>query len=160
MINRAMLLGYLGSDPEIRNTQGGARWATFRVATSESWRDKDSGERKSKTDWHTIVVWNDKLIEIAEKYLRKGTLVYVEGKLETRKWQDRNGTDHYSTEVVLKWDGKITLMPRGSDKGGDGRDDDNDAEAREEKARRDYAAPPAHSQNELDDEIPFAPEWR
>lgn len=155
MINSVTLLGYLGADPEVRTAQNGSRSASFRLATSETWTDKQTGDRKTKTEWHNIVIWNDKLVEIAERYLQKGSLVYIQGKLETRKWQDREGIERYVTEVVLKWDGKITLLPRGGKDSGDRADSDRGDSRREENTR-----PPARSQNELDDEIPFAPEWR
>lgn len=153
MINSVTLLGYLGKDPEIRSTQNGARWASFSVATSEHWRDKQSGEKRSKTEWHNVVIWNDGLVGIAEKYLKKGNLVYLQGQLETRKWQDQSGSDRYSTEVVLRFDGKLKLMPKGDGRSGDDRrDDDRDAG---NSARRESAAPSRTTNDDLDDHIPF-----
>jgi single-strand DNA-binding protein len=101
MINRVTLVGHLGADPEIKHTQAGGIFANLRVATSENWRDKNSGERREKVEWHRIVIWNENLAKFAEQYLKKGAKVYIEGKLETRKWQDQQGQDRYTTEVVL-----------------------------------------------------------
>jgi single-strand DNA-binding protein len=110
-INKVILVGNLGKDPEIRSTQDGSKVASFSIATSEYWKDKVSGERKDKTEWHRIVVFNPNLAEICEKYLHKGSKVYVEGQLQTRKWQDQSGNDRYSTEVVLsKFRGELTLL--------------------------------------------------
>lgn len=101
-VNKVILVGALGADPEIRRTQDGKPIANMRVATSESWRDQNSGERKEKTEWHSVVVFNDGLCKVVEQYLKKGSKVYLEGALKTRKWQDQNGNDKYSTEVVLQ----------------------------------------------------------
>ena len=101
-INKVILVGNLGRDPEIRSTQDGMRIANLAVATSETWRDKMSGERKERTEWHRVVIFNERLVEIAEKYLRKGSKIYVEGALQTRKWTDQQGQEKYSTEVVLQ----------------------------------------------------------
>ena len=101
-VNKVILIGNLGADPEIRRTQDGRPIANLRVATSESWRDKATGERKEKTEWHRVVIFNEGLCRIAEQYLKKGSKVYLEGQLQTRKWQDKDGQDKYSTEVVLQ----------------------------------------------------------
>ena len=101
-VNKVILIGNLGADPEIRRTQDGRPVANLRVATSESWRDKASGERKEKTEWHRVVIFNENLCRIAEQYLKKGSKVFIEGQLQTRKWQDQSGQDRYSTEVVLQ----------------------------------------------------------
>jgi single-strand DNA-binding protein len=101
-LNKVTLIGNLGADPEIRTMQGSGRVASFSIATSESWKDKDSGEKQEKKQWHKIVIFNEGLIKLAESYLRKGSKVYLEGQLETRKWQDDNGVDRYATEVVLR----------------------------------------------------------
>lgn len=112
-VNKVILIGHLGKDPEIRTTQQGQQVATMRLATSESWRDKNTGERREKTEWHSVVIFNEGLVRVAEQYLRKGSKVYVEGQLQTRKWQDQAGQDRYSTEVVLqKFRGEITLLDR------------------------------------------------
>lgn len=115
MLNRVMIIGHLGRDVEIRHSQDGTKIANMTVATSERWKTKD-GERKEKTEWHRVVSFNDRLSEIAEKYLRKGSKVYVEGALQTRKWTDKEGAERYSTEIVLtKFKGEITMLDGKSD---------------------------------------------
>ena len=110
-INKVILVGNLGRDPEIRSTQDGMRIANLAVATSESWRDKMSGERKERTEWHRVVIFNERLAEVAEKYLKKGSKVYVEGALQTRKWTDNSGQERYTTEVVLqRFRGELTML--------------------------------------------------
>src|SRR6478672_12600327 len=99
-VNKVILVGNLGRDPEIRSTQDGTRVATLNLATSETWRDRASGERKERTEWHRVAIFNDRLVELAEKYLRKGSKIYIEGQLQTRKWQDQQGQDRYTTEVI------------------------------------------------------------
>src|SRR3984893_11228424 len=119
-VNKVILIGNLGRDPEIRSTQDGTRIANLSVATSESWRDKASGERKERTEWHRVVIFNDKLVEIVEKYLKKGAKVYLEGALQTRKWTDNSGQERYSTEVVLqRYRGELTMLD-GRSGGGEG----------------------------------------
>ncbi len=109
-MNRVTLIGYLGADPEVRNTQSGKRVVSMSIATSEAWKD-ESGERRERTEWHRIVIWNDGLGKLAEQYLTKGAKVLVEGKLSTRKWQDQQGTDRYTTEVVLSpYNGLLTFL--------------------------------------------------
>jgi single-strand DNA-binding protein len=110
-VNKVILVGNLGRDPEIRRTQDGRPIANLRVATSESWKDRNSGERKERTEWHSVVIFNENLAKVAEQYLRKGSKVYVEGQLQTRKWQDQQGQDRYSTEVVLQgFSGTLTML--------------------------------------------------
>ena len=110
-VNKVILIGNLGADPEIRRTQDGRPIANLRIATSETWRDRNSGERKEKTEWHTVVIFNEGLCKVAEQYLKKGSTVYVEGQLQTRKWQDQNGQDRYSTEVVLQgFNSTLTML--------------------------------------------------
>ncbi|MCH9764462.1 MAG: single-stranded DNA-binding protein, partial [Alphaproteobacteria bacterium] len=110
-VNKVILIGNLGRDPEIRRTQDGRPIANLRVATSESWRDKTSGERREKTEWHSVVIFSEPLCRIVEQYLRKGSKVYIEGQLQTRKWQDQQGQDRYSTEVVLHgFNGSLTML--------------------------------------------------
>src|ERR1700716_4576349 len=110
-VNKVILVGNLGRDPEIRSTNDGIRIANLNLATSESWRDRNSGERKERTEWHRIVIFNERLVEIAEKYLRKGSKLYVEGALQTRRWTDNAGVEKYSTEVVLqKFRGELTML--------------------------------------------------
>lgn len=162
-VNKVILIGNLGRDPEIRSTQDGTRIANLAVATSESWRDKMSGERKEKTEWHRVVIFNDRLAEVAEKYLKKGAKVYVEGALQTRKWTDNGGQERYSTEVVLsRFRGELTMLDGGRDGGrggapvGDpGYDDGYGGGPGETPARG--AAPPRgrSTKDDLDDDIPF-----
>src|SRR5579864_4522730 len=110
-VNKVILVGNLGRDPEIRSTNDGTRIANLNLATSESWRDRASGERKERTEWHRVVIFNERLVEIAEKYLRKGSKIYVEGALQTRKWTDNAGVEKYSTEVVLqRFRGELTML--------------------------------------------------
>lgn len=121
-VNKVILVGNLGKDPEVRTTQNGQKIVNFTLATSESWRDRQSGERREKTEWHRVAVFNPNLAEIAERYLRKGSKVYVEGQLQTRKWTDQSGQERYTTEVVLQqFRGDLTLLDsRGGSGGGDG----------------------------------------
>ena len=110
-VNKVILVGNLGRDPEIRSTQSGKRIANLSVATSEKWKDKDSGEAKERTEWHRVVIFNDKLSSVCEAYLKKGSKVYIEGALETRKWTDQAGVEKYSTEVVLReFKGQLTML--------------------------------------------------
>src|SRR6476646_6356047 len=118
-VNKVILVGNLGADPEIRRLNSGEPVVNIRIATSESWRDKNSGERKEKTEWHNVVIFNDQIAKVAEQYLKKGMKVYVEGQLQTRKWQDQTGNDRYTTEVVLqKFRGELVLLD--SREGGSG----------------------------------------
>jgi single-strand DNA-binding protein len=123
-VNKVILVGNLGRDPEIRSTNDGTRIANLNLATSESWRDRTSGERRERTEWHRVVIFNERLVEIAEKYLRKGSKLYVEGALQTRKWTDQQGQEKYSTEIVLqKFRGELTMLDgagggRGAGQGG------------------------------------------
>lgn len=123
-VNKVILVGNLGRDPEVRSFQNGGKVVNLRIATSETWRDKQSGERKEKTEWHSVAIFNENIARIAEQYLKKGSKVYVEGQLETRKWQDQSGADRYSTEVVLRnYGGTLTLLDgRGEGGGGGGGD--------------------------------------
>jgi len=109
-VNKVILIGNLGQDPEVKSFQNGGRIANLRIATSESWKDRQTGERKERTEWHSVVIRSDGLIGIAERYLRKGKKIYIEGSLQTRKWQDQNGQDRYSTEVVLSGPGAVMTM--------------------------------------------------
>ena len=121
-VNKVILIGNLGRDPEVRSFQNGGKVVTLRIATSETWRDRASGERKERTEWHSVAIFNEPLAKIAEQYLRKGSKVYLEGQLETRKWQDQQGQDRYTTEVVLRpYSGALTLLDgRGDSAGGGG----------------------------------------
>jgi len=161
-VNKVILIGNLGADPEIRRTQDGRPVANLRVATSESWRDKATGERKEKTEWHRVVIFNENLCRIAEQYLKKGSKVFIEGQLQTRKWQDQSGQDRYSTEVVLQgFRGELTLLDRagGAGSGGDFTADDAGAEFGSSGPTRKVAATAGAgtrgSRADMDDEIPF-----
>jgi single-strand DNA-binding protein len=166
-LNRVQLIGYLGRDPETRRTNNGAPIVNLRIATSETWRDKQTGERRDRTEWHSVVIFNENLCKVAGQYLRKGSLVYVEGKLETRKWQDQSGVDRYSTEVVLRFDGKIQMLDRrnGAEAGSGSRNGDvfDGGVADDWQAPAPAARSPAGSSapsnktlaEELDDDIPF-----
>ncbi|WP_312944480.1 single-stranded DNA-binding protein [Agrobacterium sp.] len=119
-VNKVILIGNVGADPEIRRTQDGRPIANLRIATSETWRDRNSGERKEKTEWHTVVVFNEGLCKVIEQYVKKGAKLYIEGALQTRKWQDQTGNDRYSTEVVLQGFGSTLTMLDGRGEGGGG----------------------------------------
>jgi len=120
-VNKVILIGNLGADPEIRTLGSGDRVANLRIATSESWRDRTSGERKERTEWHRVVIFNDNLVKVAENYLRKGSTVYIEGAIATRKWTDQSGVEKYSTEIVLqKFRGELTMLGGRGEGGGGG----------------------------------------
>jgi single-strand DNA-binding protein len=119
-VNKVIIIGNLGRDPEVRNFQNGGKVCNLRIATSDTWKDKTTGERKERTEWHSVAIFQEGLVRIAEQYLRKGSKVYIEGKLQTRKWQDQSGADRYSTEVVLQgFDGVLTMLD-GRSEGGQG----------------------------------------
>ena len=158
-VNKVILVGNLGKDPEVRNAQSGIKIVNLTVATSDSWNDKVSGERKEQTEWHRVVIMNDRIADVAEKYLKKGSKVYIEGKLQTRKWTDQSGQEKYTTEVLIgRFGGELTLLDRNPN-----------ASSGDEYAPR--AASPARASaaqpqravggwdtrpgNDLDDEIPF-----
>jgi single-strand DNA-binding protein len=156
-VNKVILIGNLGADPEIRRTQDGRPVANLRVATTESWRDKATGERREKTEWHRVVIFNEGLCRIAEQYLKKGSKVYLEGALQTRKWQDQSGQDRYSTEVVLQgFNAQLTMLDgRGAggetaDQGGGDFGSTGPSAPRERKP-----AMAGGRRDDLDDEIPF-----
>jgi len=143
-LNQVSLIGHVGADPEIRTTEGGRKVANLRLATNESWTDKRSGEKREQTEWHHIVVWSEGLIDVLEKYVSKGDRLYLSGKLQTRKWEDRDGNERYTTEIVLTgFDAKLGML--GSRQGGD-------AGAASEGTPAAGNGQPAHN---LDDEIPF-----
>ncbi len=119
-VNKVILVGNLGRDPEVRTFQNGGKVCNLRIATSENWKDKNTGERREKTEWHTVAIFSEGLVRVAEQYLRKGSKVYIEGALQTRKWQDKDGADRYSTEVVLQGFGSTLTMLDGRDGGGGG----------------------------------------
>ena len=144
-VNKVIIVGNLGRDPEVRNFPNGGKVVNLSIATSETWRDKQSGERKERTEWHSVAIFNENLGKIAEQYLRKGSTVYIEGQLETRKWQDQSGQDRYTTEIVLRpYRGDLTLLGGGGERNdhGSGR---GDGGGNAGDSRRD----------DYDDEIPF-----
>jgi len=161
-LNKVMLIGNLGRDPEVRRTNAGLPVVNLRIATSESWRDKNTGERQERTEWHSVVIFNENLAKVAEQYLKKGSKVYVEGQLSTRKWQDQTGQDRYSTEVVLnRFRGELTLLDRAGDNVGASNGEDFGRSSPMDPGRGD-ARPPARAPatagslaEDLDDEIPF-----
>jgi len=147
-VNKVILVGNLGADPEIRRTNNGDMIANLRIATSESWRDRNTGERKDRTEWHSVVIFNENLAKVAEQYLRKGAKVYLEGALQTRKWQDQNGNDRYSTEVVLqKFRGELQMLDSQSER--------SDQSNRREEMRDHSNGQSGGFSRDLDDEIPF-----
>jgi single-strand DNA-binding protein len=156
-VNKVILVGNLGADPEVRSMNSGDKVVNLRIATSESWRDKATGERKEKTEWHRVVIFNEQLAKVAEQYLKKGSTVYIEGQLQTRKWTDKDGQEKYSTEIVLqKFRGELTMLGGrgdggGASGGGGGGERSYGGGGRSSGGGgggRDYSA-------DLDDEIPF-----
>jgi single-strand DNA-binding protein len=160
-VNKVILVGNLGKDPEVRNAQSGMKIVNLTLATSDSWNDKMSGERKEQTEWHRVVIMNDRLAEVAEKYLKKGSKVYLEGKLQTRKWTDQSGQEKYTTEVLLgRFGGELVMLDRAGGGAGGG---EEYAPRAASPARAPAAVAPARAVggwdtrpgNDLDDEIPF-----
>ncbi len=158
-LNKVTLIGNLGRDPEVRSTQDGMKIVNLSIATSESWKDRNSGERRERTEWHRVVIFNENLGKVAEQYLRKGSKVYLEGALQTRKWTDQNGQDKYTTEVVLqRYRGELTMLDgRGEGGGGGGYGGSSDGGyGGGQQQTGGYDAPaPVGGPNDLDDEIPF-----
>ena len=168
-VNKVILIGNLGADPEVRHTQDGRSICNLRLATTDTWRDKQSGERREKTEWHSVVIFNEQLGKIAQQYLKKGAKVYIEGQLQTRKWQDNSGNDRYTTEVVLQnYNGQLTMLD-GRSGGASGFNDGGHADfdgGSSEGGRgggfksssagksRESSAPKSF-EKDLDDEIPF-----
>ncbi|GGI33569.1 MULTISPECIES: single-stranded DNA-binding protein [Bradyrhizobium] len=161
-VNKVILVGNLGKDPEIRRTQDGRPIANLSIATSETWRDKNSGERKEKTEWHRVVIFNEGLCKVAEQYLKKGAKVYIEGALQTRKWTDQSGVEKYSTEVVLQgFNSTLTMLDgRGGGGGGGSFGDEPGGDFGSSgpvssAPRRAVAAGGGGRNNDMDDDIPF-----
>jgi len=158
-VNKVILVGNLGRDPEIRTLNSGDRVANLRIATSETWRDKASGERKEKTEWHQVVIFNENIVKVAENYLKKGSTVYIEGALQTRKWTDQNNVEKYSTEIVLqKFRGELTMIGGRGDgaSSGAGGDDYGSSSGFQPSGGRTQGTGPRESFSaDLDDEIPF-----
>lgn len=158
MLNKATLIGNVGKDPEIRTTQNGNKIASLTLATSETWKDKHSGERQEKTEWHRVVCFNDGITGVIEKYVHKGSKLYIEGKIKTRKWQDQSGAEKYSTEIVLEmFDAKLVLLtPRGE--GGSPGGSSGGGYGGQDNTGHGYGGAPSGSgggSSDLDDEIPF-----
>ena len=152
-VNKVILVGNLGRDPETRQMQDGNSVANLSLATSESWRDKNTGERREKTEWHRVVIFNERLAEVAQKYLRKGSKIYIEGQLQTRKWTDQSGVEKYSTEVVLqRFRGELQMLDRAGEGGGGGGDYDQGQPLGGGSVGSDGGPPSGGS---LDDDIPF-----
>jgi single-strand DNA-binding protein len=145
-LNKVMLIGNLGADPEIRSFQNGGKVANLRLATSESWKDKSTGEKRERTEWHTVAIFNDGLVGVVERFLKKGSKVYIEGQLQTRKWQDKDGADRYSTEVVLQGFGGTLVMLDGAKSSGGGGGDYTPTPT---------PTPSAEPYPDIDDDIPF-----
>ena len=151
-LNRASLVGNVGADPEIRNTTNGKKCANLYIATSESWTDKTSGEKREKTEWHRIVCWNEGLIGVIERFVHSGSRVMIEGKIQTRKWQDQSGADRYSTEIVMDGcDGKLLLL---GDPNGKTREEVENRPAARTSSQTPKSAP-KQDYDSFDDEIPF-----
>jgi len=160
-VNKVILIGNLGADPEIRRTQDGRPIANLRVATSESWKDKTTGERREKTEWHRVVIFSEGLCKIAEQYLKKGSKVYLEGQLQTRKWTDKENIERYSTEVVLQnFNSTLTMLDRAGGGGGGASEESDDAGFGSQGAtapsrKPAMAAAGGTKRGDMDDEIPF-----
>jgi len=163
-LNKVMLIGNLGNDPDIRSMQNGGKVCNLSIATSESWKDKNTGERREKTEWHRVVIFNEGLVRVCESYLKKGSKVFIEGTLETRKWTDQSGNDKYTTEVVLKaYNGSLTMLDgRNDNQGGGGgysqnnNNNNNGGDFNQDRGaqnRQPAAAAPVH--DDFEDDIPF-----
>ncbi len=147
-VNKVILVGNVGADPEIRRLNSGDQIANLRIATSESWRDRQTGERKDRTEWHSVVIFNENLAKVADQYLKKGAKVYIEGALQTRKWQDQNGNDRYSTEIVLqKFRGELQML--------DAQLHGSSQSNQRQEERQSYGDRSGGFSRDLDDEIPF-----
>ena len=154
-VNTVILIGNLGKDPEVRRLNSGDPVVNLRIATTETWRDKQSGERKEKTEWHNVVIFNEGIAKVAEQYLRKGSSVYIEGQLQTRKWTDQSGVEKYTTEIVLqKYRGELTMLG-GKGDGGGSRSYDDDGGGVKAGPKRTSSGPSENFSQDLDDEIPF-----
>ena len=162
-VNKVILIGNLGRDPEVRTFQNGGKVCNLRIATSETWKDRNTGERKERTEWHSVAIFNEGLVRVAEQYLRKGSKVYIEGQLQTRKWQDQSGQDRYSTEVVLQGFGSTLTMLDGRSEGGGqsggsyGSSDQGGGYGGPSSGPSDGSSggPAGGSSRDMDDEIPF-----
>jgi single-strand DNA-binding protein len=152
-VNKVILVGNLGRDPEVRSTQDGTKVANLSLATSENWKDKNSGERREKTEWHRVAIFNERLVDVAEKYLKKGSKVYIEGQLQTRKWTDQSGQERYTTEVVLqRFRGELTML---DGRGGGGEGGGDGGGMSEPTAQSGGGRAGGGGGGDLDDDIPF-----
>ncbi|MEL6473229.1 MAG: single-stranded DNA-binding protein [Pseudomonadota bacterium] len=157
-VNKVILVGNLGADPEVRQFQNGGQVCNLSIATSENWKDKQSGERREKTEWHRVAIFSEGLVRVAQSYLRKGSKVYLEGQLETRKWQDQNGVDKYTTEIVLRgYNSNLTMLDGRADGAGGGRavGMDSGGYGDSRGGPRQMDGPAQDFSQDLDDEIPF-----
>ncbi|MEW4467585.1 single-stranded DNA-binding protein [Parasphingorhabdus sp. JC815] len=165
-VNKVIIVGNLGADPEVRTFSNGGKVCNLRIATSESWKDRNTGERKEKTEWHSVAIFSEGLAGVAEKYLRKGSKVYIEGKLQTRKWQDQSGNDRYSTEIVLQgFDGKLEMLDSRQGGAGGGSNDGWGGDSGGAGGRSNDSwgstgggssgGPGGAFDNDLDDDVPF-----
>lgn len=155
-VNKVMLLGNLGRDPEVRHTDQGKPVVTFSMATTETWKDKNTGERKDKTEWHRVVIFNESLAKVAEQYLKKGSKVFVEGKMRTRKWTDKEGVEKYATEVVLEsFSGQLVLLNSSGGGRAPSEDDYGTTRTRPSSGSGSFADEGSSSTDDMDDEIPF-----
>jgi single-strand DNA-binding protein len=155
-VNKVILIGNLGADPEIRRLNSGDPVVNLRIATTETWRDKNSGERKDRTEWHNVVIFNDNLAKVAEQYLKKGAKVYIEGQLQTRKWTDQAGVDKYSTEVVLQgFNSNLTMLDGRSSAGSGNFADDSSGDFGSSTAAPRRAVAAGARNSDMDDDIPF-----
>ncbi|ACI93348.1 single-stranded DNA-binding protein (SSB) [Afipia carboxidovorans OM5] len=156
-VNKVILVGNLGADPDVRRTQDGRPIVNLSIATSDTWRDKATGERKEKTEWHRVVIFNEGLCRVAEQYLKKGAKVYIEGALQTRKWQDKDGKDKYSTEVVLQGFNSTLTMLDGRSGGGGGSfaGDDAGSSFGSSGSSQRRSLPPSGGRDDMNDDIPF-----
>ncbi len=157
-VNKVILIGNLGRDPEVRSTQAGAPVVQLSIATSDTWKDRQTGEKKERTEWHRVVIFNEHLCKVAENYLKKGSKIYVEGALQTRKWTDKDGVEKYTTEVVLqKFNGELTMLDGRNDGGGGGGygDDSGGSDGFNQDSNQGGGASPASSGSDFDDDIPF-----
>ncbi len=156
-VNKVILVGNLGRDPEVRSFQNGGKVCNLRIATSENWKDKNTGERREKTEWHSVAIFSEGLVRVCEQYLRKGSKVYIEGQLQTRKWQDQSGADRYSTEVVIQGFNGTLIMLDGRSEGGSGGYGGGQGGGYSDNAGGGYGggAPSPAPAGDLDDEIPF-----
>ncbi len=162
-VNKVILVGNVGQDPEVRQFQNGGQVCSFSLATSENWKDKNTGERREKTEWHRISIFNEGLVRVVQSYVKKGSKLYIEGQLETRKWQDQNGVDKYTTEVVLRgYGGNLTMLDGRNDNQGGGRSYDqgsvaygNQGQGQGGGGARQMDGPAQNFSQDFDDEIPF-----